>query len=80
LRGSGTFTPGQGYAFASANYRLADTVSPREQAQDVAGAIHWLHEHGGEHGCDPHRIFLMGHCAGAQLVALASTSPSPTER
>jgi acetyl esterase/lipase len=64
---------GQGYAFASANYRLADTVSPREQAQDVAEAIRWLHEHGGEHGCDPHRIFLMGHSAGAHLVALAST-------
>ena len=64
---------GQGYAFASANYRLADTVSPREQAQDVAEAVRWLHEHGGEHGCDPNRIFLMGHSAGAHLVALVST-------
>ena len=64
---------GQGYAFASANYRLADTVSPREQGQDVAEAVAWLHGHGGEHGCDPNRIFLMGHSAGAHLVALVST-------
>ena len=64
---------GQGYAFASANYRLADTVSPREQGQDVAEAVAWLHEHGEEHGCDPNRIFLMGHSAGAHLVALVST-------
>jgi len=71
---------GQGYAFASTNYRLADTVSPREQAQDVAEAIRWLHEHGGEHGCDPHRIFLMGHSAGAHLVALASTDETLLKR
>jgi acetyl esterase/lipase len=64
---------GKGYAFASANYRLAETVSPREQAQDVAEAIAWLREHGAEHGCDPTRIFLMGHSAGAHLVALVST-------
>ncbi|MFM7107045.1 MAG: alpha/beta hydrolase, partial [Planctomycetaceae bacterium] len=63
----------RGWAFASANYRLDETVSPREQAQDVADAIGWLHEHGPEHGCDPGRIVLLGHSAGAHLVALVST-------
>jgi arylformamidase len=71
---------GQGYAFASANYRLADTVSPREQAQDVAEAVRWLHGHGGEYGCDPNRIFLMGHSAGAHLVALVSAGDEPTKK
>ncbi len=63
----------QGYLFASANYRLEDTVSPREQAGDVAQAVKWLHDHVGEHGGDPGKIFLMGHSAGAHLVALVGT-------
>lgn len=62
-----------GYLFASANYRLEDTVSPREQAQDVARAVKWLHQHAGEHGGDAGKIFLMGHSAGAHLVALVGT-------
>lgn len=63
----------QGYLFASANYRLEDTVSPREQAGDVAQAVKWLHDHAAEHGGDPGKIFLMGHSAGAHLVALVGT-------
>jgi acetyl esterase/lipase len=63
----------RGYLFASANYRLEESVSPREQAGDVAKAVKWLHDHVGEHGGDPGKIFLMGHSAGAHLVALVGT-------
>jgi arylformamidase len=63
----------RGYLFASANYRLEDSVSPREQAGDVARAVKWLHDHVGDHGGDPGKIFLMGHSAGAHLVALVGT-------
>jgi acetyl esterase/lipase len=63
----------QGYLFASANYRLEDSVSPREQAGDVAQAVTWLHDHVEEHGGAPGKIFLMGHSAGAHLVALVGT-------
>jgi len=63
----------RGYLFASVNYRLEDSISPREQAQDVAMAVKWLHEHAGEFGGDPGKIFLMGHSAGAHLVALVGT-------
>lgn len=63
----------RGYLFASANYRLEESVSPREQAEDVATAVKWLHEHVGEFGGDPGKIFLMGHSAGAHLVALVGT-------
>ena len=64
---------GHGYLLASANYRLAEPVTPREQAQDVARAVRWLHDHAREHGGDPDRIFLMGHSAGAHLAALVGT-------
>lgn len=63
----------RGYLFATANYRLDRSVSPREQADDVAGAVTWLHAHAAEHGGDPARIFLVGHSAGAHLVALVGT-------
>lgn len=35
----------------------------------MARAVKWLHDHVEEHGGDPGRIFLMGHSAGAHLVA-----------
>lgn len=63
----------RGYLLASANYRLHESVSPREQAADVGAAVKWLHDHGREYGGDPETIFLMGHSAGAHLVALVST-------
>ena len=61
-----------GCLFASTNYRLDAGVSPVDQARDVAAAVRWLHEHGGEHGGDPGKMFLMGHSAGAHLAALVA--------
>ena len=63
----------RGCLFASANYRLDESVSPREQARDVTRAVKWLHDHAVEHGGDPEELFLMGHSAGAHLVALVGT-------
>ena len=63
----------RGCLFASAGYRLDAAVSPREQAADIAAAVRWLHDHASEHGGDPGKIVLMGHSAGAHLVALVST-------
>lgn len=63
----------RGFLFATSNYRLDASVSPREQAGDVARAVRWLHDHVKEHGGDPGRIFLMGHSAGAHLVSLVGT-------
>jgi acetyl esterase/lipase len=64
-----------GYAFASLNYRLVPAATVEQQAADVASGIAWLREHAGELGIDPARIVLMGHSAGAQLVALVGTDP-----
>lgn len=63
----------RGCLFASVGYRLDPTVTPREQAADVAGAVAWLHDHAREHGGDGDAIFLIGHSAGAHLAALVGT-------
>ncbi|MCA1978484.1 MAG: alpha/beta hydrolase [Thiobacillus sp.] len=67
---------GQGYAFASINYRLVPTVRVEGQAADVAAALKYLIDRAPEFGIDPGRVVLMGHSAGAHLVALVGTDPA----
>lgn len=66
----------QGYAFASVNYRLVPACTVEEQAQDVANAIGHLIKHAEQLGFDGRRVALMGHSAGAHLVALVGTDMS----
>jgi acetyl esterase/lipase len=63
----------KGFVFVSVNYRLVPAVTYKEQADDVARAIAWIHARAEKYDGDPGRIFLMGHSAGAQLVALVGT-------
>jgi acetyl esterase/lipase len=65
----------KGWAFASANYRLVPQATVEQQAADVASAIAWLRANAAKEGLDPNRIVLMGHSAGAHLVALVGTDP-----
>ena len=65
--------PGEGYAFASINYRLVPEATVEQQAADVAAALKALLDRAGALGIDPHRVVLMGHSAGAHLVALVGT-------
>jgi polyhydroxybutyrate depolymerase len=67
---------GSGWLFASTNYRFVPEVTPADQVRDIARAIAWLHGHAADYGGDPGRIYLMGHSAGAHLVALVSTYPA----
>lgn len=77
---------GAGYVFASVNYRLSpNPIDPSypagrvrfpTQPSDVAEAIGWLDRNVASYGGDPKRILLIGHSAGAQIVALLSTDPS----
>lgn len=60
----------QGFVFVSVNYRLVPAVTYKEQADDVARGIAWARAHAKDYGGDPERIYLLGHSAGAQLVAL----------
>lgn len=66
---------GEGYAFATINYRLVPGATVEQQAQDVASAIAWLVAHAKELGFNPKRMVLMGHSAGAHLAALVGTDP-----
>jgi acetyl esterase/lipase len=67
---------GRGYAVASIDYRLVPAATVEQQAADVALASSWLRAHAAAEGVDPDRIVLMGHSAGAHLVALVGTDPS----
>ena len=66
------FVP-EGFVFASANYRFRPAATVAEMAQSAADAAGWLVRNAGEFGGDPHRIFLIGHSAGAHLVSLLGT-------
>ena len=61
----------QGYAVASLNYRLVPDATVEQQAADVAAAVALLKAR-----FEPRRIALVGHSAGAHLVALVGTDPA----
>lgn len=65
--------PGEGYAFASIDYRLVPHATVEQQAQDVADAVKALIANTGKYHIDRRRIVLMGHSASAHLVALVGT-------
>jgi arylformamidase len=64
-----------GYAVASVNYRLVPDASVEQQAADVAAAVAYLRANAARLGFDRSRIALVGHSAGAHLVALVGTDP-----
>lgn len=65
-----------GWLFVSAGYRLEENrADPDLQAGDIAEAVQWVAREIGAYGGDPERIVLMGHSAGAHLVALAPLAP-----
>jgi len=66
----------QGYAVASVNYRLGPGATVEQQAADVSAALAYLRRHARKLGVDPQRIALVGHSAGAHLVALVGTDPA----
>jgi acetyl esterase/lipase len=65
--------PQEGYAFAAINYRLVPEVTVAQEAQDVANALKALLDRATVLGIDRRRVVLMGHSAGAHLVALVGT-------
>ncbi len=67
-----------GFALVAVNYRLsaegAGVLWP-DHGDDVATALAWLRTEGPGLGIDPNRLALLGHSAGAHLVAVAGTDP-----
>lgn len=77
----------EGWIFVSINYRLSPAEIPDDPAdfdpgrimypvhnQDVAAAIAWVYEHIEEYAGNPDQISIMGHSAGAGIVATVGTN------
>jgi acetyl esterase/lipase len=64
-----------GVAVAVADYRLSPQVRWHAILEDCAAATRWAVDHAAALGCDPRRIFLMGHSAGAYNAAMLALDP-----
>lgn len=67
---------GRGWIFVSVNNRLLPEADPTTQADDVAHAVAYVQQHASAWAGDAGRLVLMGHSAGAHLVALLGASPA----
>ncbi len=74
-----------GYILVSINYRLSpfpyqinnpDRIKFPVHNTDIADAIKWIYDNISQYGGDPTKIILLGHSAGAHLVALTGTNRS----
>ncbi len=65
----------KGYIFVSVNYRMLPQAMAYDQALDVAQAVKWVQTRAQDWHGDDRKIILMGHSAGAHLVALLSSNP-----
>lgn len=66
---------GQGVVLVSVNYRMLPDALPDTQARDVAQALAQAQQQAASWGADARRFVLMGHSAGAHLVALVAGDP-----
>src|SRR5262249_37788166 len=70
------FAQRNGLLLISVGYRLTPEADAGGQADDVARAIAWSKANAAKYGGDPSKIFLIGHSAGAHLVALVGVDPN----
>jgi acetyl esterase/lipase len=67
-------------AAASVNYRLVPDATVEQQAADIASALALLKSRAESLNFDPRKIVLVGHSAGAHLVALLGTDETYLRR
>ncbi|RQO82603.1 alpha/beta hydrolase [Acidovorax sp. FJL06] len=60
----------KGFVLVSVNYRMLPDTPVAQQEHDVQAALVAAQQRAGTWGGDPSRFILMGHSAGAHLVAL----------
>ncbi len=65
----------EGFVFISVNYPMLPGSPVTAQANDIALALATAQQHAAEWGGDPAKFILMGHSAGAHLVALINADP-----
>ena len=70
----------KGWILVSVNYRLTVAGDPSsahypDHYEDVAAALAWIDANIGRYGGDPDRIALLGHSAGADIVANVAAEP-----
>ncbi len=69
------FFAAHGAIFISTNYRMIPAADPLEQARDVARALAYAQKNAARWSGSAQHFILMGHSAGAHLVALLSAQP-----
>lgn len=65
----------KGFVFITVNYRLLPEAAPLEQARDIAQALAIAQRDAEQWGADRNKFILMGHSAGAHLIALLAANP-----
>ncbi len=65
----------KGYVIVSTNYRVFPDVGPFQESEDVAHAIGFAQKNAAKWGGNSEDLILMGHSAGAHLVALLAARP-----
>ncbi len=68
-----------GAALVAVNYRLSTPgagVAWPDHGEDVADAVAWVQRRGRAVGLDPAALTMVGHSAGAHLVAIVGTDPA----
>ena len=64
-----TYLSQHGMVAVNVNYRLAPKVTWPAESQDVGAVVAFLKKNAAHYGADPKRIVLIGHSAGANLIA-----------
>ncbi len=66
----------RGYITVVPDYRLYPEVHFPTFVEDGAQAVAWVHEHIGEYGGDPEKLFLAGHSAGGYIAVMLTLNES----
>lgn len=77
VQNKATYWLAKGYIFVSTNYRFIPEADPVVQSGDVYSAVQLVKKRAVVWGGNPDKLILMGHSAGAHLVALLSVNPKP---
>ena len=75
-----SFWSKKGFIIVSTNYRLMPEARPIQQAKDVQLALSFSQQKAAKWGGSADRFLLVGHSAGAHLIALISANDKSNEK